>query len=105
MYVATTYDPVTSELVAKLLAGVKLNDEPEPLAAVVCKQVAEHQLEIVLEQGKYHQVKRMLVAAANHCVALSRSQIGQLTLASLELKEGEYCHLSAEQMALLVAQP
>ncbi|MDX8398943.1 MAG: pseudouridine synthase [Gallionellaceae bacterium] len=104
VYVATTYDPVTPELVAKLLTGVKLNDEPEPLAAVVCKQLAEHQLEIVLEQGKYHQVKRMLVAADNHCVALSRSQIGQLTLASLGLKEGEYCHLSTEQMAFLVSQ-
>jgi len=104
IYVASTHDPVTPELVAKLLAGVKLNDEPAPLAAVVCKRLAEHQLEIVLEQGKYHQVKRMLVAADNHCVALKRSQIGQLTLASLGLNEGEWCHLNTAQMALLVAQ-
>jgi 16S rRNA pseudouridine516 synthase len=103
VYVATTHEPVTPELVAKLLGGVKLNDEPAPLAALICKQLAEHQLEIVLEQGKYHQVKRMLAAAGNHCTALQRSQIGQLTLEALGLAQGEWCHLSAEQMALLVA--
>ncbi len=103
VYVATTHEPVTAELVAKLLDGVKLNDEPAPLAALICKQVATHQLEIVLEQGKYHQVKRMLVAAGNHCTALKRSQIGQLTLDSLELAEGEWCYLSETQRAQLIA--
>lgn len=103
VYVATTHEPVTDALVSKLLGGVKLNDEPAPLSALVCNKLGEHQLEIVLEQGKYHQVKRMLAAAGNHCEALNRSQIGKLTLASLELDEGEWCYLSAEQMALLVA--
>lgn len=103
VYVATTHEAVTPELVAKLLGGVKLNDEPAPLAALMCNKLAEHQLEIVLEQGKYHQVKRMLAAADNHCIALKRTQIGKLTLDALELDEGEWCHLSAEQMALLVS--
>lgn len=103
VYVATTHEPVTAELVAKLLGGVKLNDEPSPLAALVCNKLAEHQLEIVLEQGKYHQVKRMLAAAGNHCVSLDRSQIGQLKLGALGLAQGEWCYLSNEQMALLLA--
>jgi 16S rRNA pseudouridine516 synthase len=102
VYVATTHEPVTTELVTKLLGGVKLNDEPEPLAALVCNKLGEHQLEIVLEQGKYHQVKRMLAAAGNHCEALNRAQIGKLTLAALGLDEGEWCYLSEEQLALLV---
>jgi len=42
----------------------------------------------VLEQGKYHQVKRMLAAADNHCVALHRAQIGGLKLEALGLAEG-----------------
>ncbi len=102
IYVATTHDPVTPELVAKLLAGVKLHDEPAPLAAVTCRIVDSHQIEIVLEQGKYHQVKRMLAAADNHCVALRRTQIGKLKLDELELAEGEWCFLSDAQLALLV---
>jgi 16S rRNA pseudouridine516 synthase len=101
VYQATTAEPVTDALVAAMLAGVQLHDEPAPLAALVCEQRGEHQLEVVLEQGKYHQVKRMLAAAGNHCSALHRSAIGGLTLASLGLKEGEWCYLTADQLALL----
>jgi 16S rRNA pseudouridine516 synthase len=101
VYQATTHDPVTPALVEQLLAGVQLHDEPAPLAAVVCQQRGEHQLEIVLEQGKYHQVKRMLAAAGNHCSALHRSAIGGLELASLGLEEGEWCYLNEEQLGLL----
>jgi 16S rRNA pseudouridine516 synthase len=93
---------VTQALVDQLLAGVQLIDEPAPLAALSCVQRGDRQLEIVLEQGKYHQVKRMLAAAGNHCVALHRSQIGGLTLESLGLKEGEWCYLEQAQLDLLV---
>ena len=105
IYVATTAEPITDELVQTLLAGVKLHDEPEPLAAKICRRLGENQLEIILEQGKYHQVKRMLAAAGNHCAALSRTAIGQLELRSLGLEQGEWCYLTPEHMALLVADP
>ncbi len=100
-YVATTHEPVTDELVAKLQAGVKLMDEPAPLNAQA-RQVGECEIEIVLDMGKYHQVKRMLAAAGSHCVALRRTAIGQLTLESLGLAEGEWCYLDEAQRALLV---
>ncbi len=105
VYQATTAEPVTDELVAQLLAGVQLHDEPAPLAAQVCIRRGEHQLEIVLEQGKYHQVKRMLAAAGNHCSALHRSAIGGLELSALGLEEGEWCFLDAAQLALLAGSP
>ncbi len=101
VYVATTHDPVTPELVALLLAGVKLHDEPAPLAAVTCRMLDTRQIEIVLEQGKYHQVKRMLAAAGNHCVALCRTQIGKLRLDELGLAEGEWCYLNADHLGNL----
>ena len=103
IYHATTQDVVTPDLVAQLLGGVKLHDEPAPLAAVSCAQRGEYLLEIVLEQGKYHQVKRMLAAAGNHCNALHRSAIGNLTLDALGLAEGEWCYLEQGQLDLLVA--
>ncbi len=102
VYLATTAEPVTEALVSTLLSGVQLHDEPAPLAAQMCRQIAEFQIEIILEQGKYHQVKRMLAAAGNHCAALQRTAIGKLTLASLELEEGEWCYLTQEQLDLLV---
>lgn len=101
VYVATTHDPITPELIEALLSGVKLHDEPAPLAAQTCRMLDPHRLEIVLEQGKYHQVKRMLAAAGNHCTALTRVAIGALTLESLALIEGEWCYLSQQQLALL----
>ncbi len=100
-YLATTFAPVTDALIETLLAGVQLNDEPAPLSATMCRQVAEFQLEIILEQGKYHQVKRMLAAAENHCTALERIAIGELTLSSLSLASGDWCLLSDEQRGLL----
>jgi 16S rRNA pseudouridine516 synthase len=102
VYQATTQEPITQALVDQLLSGVQLHDEPAPLAAQSCVQRGDHRLEIVLEQGKYHQVKRMLAAAGNHCAALHRSQIGGLTLESLGLREGEWCYLEKAQLDLLV---
>lgn len=100
IYVATTHAPVTPALIAQLEGGVKLIDEPEPLSGKA-RQIGEHDLEIALEQGKYHQVKRMLAAAGNHCVALRRTMIGRLTLESLALEEGRWCYLDEAQRALL----
>lgn len=100
-YVATTYDTVTDGLIDCLLAGVQLHDEPAPLAAQSCRRIDGRRIEIVLEQGKYHQVKRMLASAGNHCVALCRVAIGGLLLDQLELEEGEWCYLDESQRALL----
>jgi 16S rRNA pseudouridine516 synthase len=103
LYVATTFEPVTDDLLLALRSGVKLVDEAETLAATHCRKLDEYKIEIALEQGKYHQVKRMLVAAGNHCTALCRVAIGGLTLESLNLSEGEWIYLEAEQLALLRA--
>ncbi len=98
LYLATTHEPVTPALIDALRAGVQLHDEPAPLAAQHCQQIDTHRLEIVLDQGKYHQVKRMLAAAGNHCTALCRTAIGALTLEALALQPGEWCYL--EESAL-----
>ncbi len=100
-YLATTHEPVTTSLIDRLLSGVKLHDEPLPLATTMCRQVAEFQLEIIIEQGKYHQVERMLAAASNHCAALERIAIGELTLSSLSLASGDGCLLNDEQRGVL----
>ncbi len=105
VYHAQTAEPVSDVLIAALQAGVRLHDEPEPLAAVHCVALDTHLLEIVLEQGKYHQVKRMLAAAGNHCQALQRVQIGQLKLQDLGLAEGAWCYLEPSALKLLVGEP
>jgi len=103
VYCATTARPVTPELIATLKAGVQLVDEPGPLKAVSCKAIDGYRLEIVLEQGKYHQVKRMLAAAGNHCAALERIAIGRLRLDELGLPPGGWMYLDKERLAMLTA--
>ncbi len=102
VYLATTAAPVTPQLIEQLLHGVQLHDEPGPLRALSCQEVDEDRLEINLEQGKYHQVRRMLAAAGNHCVALQRIAIGPVSLAILGLDEGQWCFLEEAHVDALM---
>ena len=91
---------VPEALLLQLNQGVKLHDEPLPIAGKA-RALGSHQLEIVLEQGKYHQVKRMLAAAGNHCDALCRVAIGALRLESLNLAPGQWCYLESPHLGRL----
>ena len=54
---------------------------------------------LVLTEGRYHQVRRMFVAAGNHVEALHRSAIGDLVLG--ELPPGEWRALGEADRATL----
>jgi 16S rRNA pseudouridine516 synthase len=100
VYLATTKHPLDQNQLDQLLAGVMLNDEPEPVAAAACEIVGEHLLRMTLTGGKYHQVKRMVAAAGNRVEALHREAVGQLQLPA-DLKPGEWRWLTAVDMEKL----
>ncbi|MBV8466926.1 MAG: pseudouridine synthase [Burkholderiales bacterium] len=84
--------------VAALLAGVQLHDEPAPLAALSCRQVEEKVLELEIDQGKYHQVKRMVAAAGNRVEQLHRVAVGALVLGDgllSGLAKGAWCEIES----------
>ena len=89
-HVAKVYEvgcrhPVDASQVARLLAGVTLHDDPEPVRAAACEATGPHALRLTLTAGRYHQVKRMLAAVGNRVEALHRSAFGALDLpAALE---------------------
>ena len=60
----------------------------------------ENQWEVVVREGKYHQVRRMLAAVGKPVIALRRLSIGALELKHLALKDG-ICELSQEQLSLI----
>ncbi|MHB8760013.1 MAG: pseudouridine synthase family protein, partial [Thiobacillus sp.] len=51
-----------------------------PLAALECDAVDADTLRLVLAEGKYHQVRRMIAAAGNHVERLHREAVGDYSL-------------------------
>lgn len=94
VYEVETKHPVNEELIAALLAGVQLHDEPDPVAALACIAISEKRLSLTLGEGKYHQVKRMIAAAGNRVEGLRRTAIGGLKLPE-DLPEGQWRWLEA----------
>ena len=81
--------PVTSAMFEQLLAGVVLADDPKPVAAKQVNPIDEHTFEMVLTQGKYHQVKRMVAACSNRVETLHRTGFGKFQLPDT-LEEGTW---------------
>ncbi len=88
--------PVDASQVARLLAGVTLLDEREPVRAAACTATVEHALRLTLTEGKYHQVKRMVAAVGNRVEGLHRSAYGALALPA-DLGPGQWRWLAGPQ--------
>ncbi len=88
-YRVTCKHPIDDGLAGRLLAGVQLHDDPVPVAALACQRLDEHRLELVIAEGRYHQVKRMVAAAGNRVEALHRYRVGNLDLPA-ELGPGQW---------------
>ena len=82
--------PISDEHVERLLAGVVLDDDPQPVKAAACERVSELHLRLTLTEGKYHQVKRMVAAVSNRVETLHRSSFGHLVLPP-DLPAGQWC--------------
>ena len=95
VYRMQTADAVTEEQLLNLEQGVELRNENGIFAATDVKQIAEHEMQMAIHQGVYHQVKRMLAAVGNKVEKLHRQQIGLLKLQ--DLSEGEWIYLTESQ--------
>ena len=80
VYRATCAEPVGDAMLEALRAGVHLNDEPAPIAALAWEKLDETTLRLTLAEGKYHQVKRMIAAAGNRVDSLHREAMGRYAL-------------------------
>ena len=99
LYQVTCKHALDSAQIAKLLAGVVLDDDPKPVRAAAAVQTGELTLDLTLTEGKYHQVKRMLAAVGNRVEALHRASMGGLTLGGLA--SGQWRWLTADEVAAL----
>ncbi len=81
----------------RLLDGVVLDDDPRPVRAAAADLVGALHLRLVLTEGKYHQVKRMVAAVGNRVEGLHRSAVGELRLPE-DLAPGDWRWLSPEEV-------
>ncbi|WP_348549133.1 pseudouridine synthase [Psychrobacter sp. KFRI-CH2-11] len=101
VYELTLADPMDSDAqataVKKVAEGILLDGDYEPTKPATLEFIDETHARLTLEQGKYHQVKRMMGYFGNKVVELHRASIGHITLDGLE--KGDSRFLSAEEVA------
>lgn len=83
--------------ITTLEAGVLLRGEDAPTRPAVVEPLSERELHLTIQEGRYHQVKRMLAAVGNHVTALHRVKIGKLVL-DPSLAPGHYRALTDQEV-------
>ena len=97
-YIVTVDSPVTEEVVKAFEDGVTLADGRLMKSATIIPYEDGYTAKIILHQGVYHQIKRMLGVFDIGVNTLHRTTIGSLELPQ-NLQPGEYIKLSPEQVA------
>ena len=67
-----------------------LEGDYEPTKPATLEFIDEKHARLTLEQGKYHQVKRMMGYFGNKVVELHRASIGHITLDGLERGDSRF---------------
>lgn len=100
-YELTLAEPISEEQQAfatkELAKGVMLEGEYDKTRPAALSFTDDTHARLVLTEGKYHQVKRMMAYFGNKVVALHRASIGNITLDGLE--KGESRFLTEAEMA------
>ncbi|MDV2117316.1 pseudouridine synthase [Alcaligenes faecalis] len=90
-YVATLAEPLPDNAEALFQAGILLDGEDKPTLPAVLERIDEHTVRLTIQEGKYHQVKRMFACVGSLVQTLHRERLGCLSLdASLEPGESRY---------------
>ncbi|MGN1348439.1 MAG: pseudouridine synthase [Acutalibacteraceae bacterium] len=98
-YLALLEKPLTQSDIEHFLSGVELKDGTLCLEAKV-RMKEGNTAEVIIHEGKYHQVKRMFAALGNRVLELRRVKIGSLSLDEA-LGEGECREITNEELLLI----
>ncbi len=100
VYLVTTVDPISPETAHAFAEGLMLRNEEEPTLPATLELLDEHTARVTLQEGRYHQVKRMFAAMGNKVASLHRESVGGITLDE-DLDPGEFRFLTAEEVACI----
>ncbi len=96
-YKVTLAEPLGNNLVEQFKNGLLLNGEAKKTREAKLSIIDNHHADLLISEGKYHQVKRMFAACGNHVTALHRHAIGNIQLDST-LNEGDYRPLTQDEV-------
>lgn len=91
---------LTTADAALFLAGVDIGDEKKTKPArlkLICSDTAVSEAELTIQEGRYHQIKRMFAAAGKKVIYLKRLSMGSLVL-DPTLKKGTARPLTEEEI-------
>lgn len=100
VYLATLAEPIEEDAIALFAAGVQLDGEDRPTLPAVLEIIDPHTARLTIQEGKYHQVKRMFASLGNRVLTLHRERIGMLAL-DAGLEPGESRYLTDAEVAAL----
>lgn len=106
VYVAKIEGIITKEKLSKLCNGVIINNKLTSKAKAKILKIDKKNdtsvVELIIHEGKNHQVKNMFSAIGYNVIKLKRESISFLTLDGI--KSGEYRKLSIKEVKMLYAQ-
>jgi len=102
-YTVTLHQPLDGSEVARFANGaLMLEDDDRPCLPAELFISGDTEAELILHEGRYHQVRRMFAAIGNHVTALKRTHIGALSLLQTGLAAGEYSTAMPDELMRLV---
>ena len=102
-YFFTAAEPLREGAESVFLKGVTLADGYECKPAELYLSDGRREGRIVLTEGKYHQIKRMIASQDNRVTALERISFGGIKL-DPTLSRGEWRYLTDEEIGILEKQ-
>jgi 16S rRNA pseudouridine516 synthase len=96
-YIVNSLFDLSSDAMQELEAGVMLDDDDKITLPAKIKELASCKYELQIQEGRFHQVKRMFTAVGNSVVKLHRHGIGPVVLDE-GLEPGNWRELSESEI-------
>lgn len=97
-YSVTLSTPLTTDAAKQFEEGIQLRGESKKTRPAKVIFETQQTVSVIIQEGRYHQIKRMFAALGNHVTGLHRTDIGPLTLDN-QLNVGEYRYLNRAEVS------
>lgn len=98
-YLVKLRDDISSQAITQLEQGVNIGEEKDTLPAKI-EVLNTKTIKLIIHEGKFHQVKRMLQAVNNEVIYLKRISFGSLVLDE-KLQPGSFRPLTEQEIISL----